>query len=177
MMSFPLLPEQGNVVLKSPGVWVADSPFPVYRDPQKALPGLRRDGFVAGIIKIYKATQGVGSAGNIVVQMRDDEGASRELERQVAQATALPCPDQCTKQVERFSVQGIPGAQGIDLRSTFTRPLSEDGITFKATNDITIVFAKGAFVYQLFAGGPGIEARRDDLIKAAQRQYERVPES
>lgn len=39
----------------------------------------------------------------------------------------------------------------------------------------TIVFTKGAFVYQVFASGASIDERRDELIDAAQAIYERVP--
>jgi hypothetical protein len=156
-------------------VWVADSPFPLYLDQEKATAALRRGGFIAGIIKIFKATEGVRSAGNIVVQMSDDKGASDEVERQAAQAVALPCPDVCTRRNDRFAVSGVPDARGVDLRSTFERAVTEAGMTFKVTHDITILFTKGAFAYQLFAGGPGVETKRDDLIAAARAQYTRVP--
>jgi hypothetical protein len=174
LLGFPLLSDAGDTVRTDPEVWVSDSPFPLYLNPEKAAADLGRGEFVAGIIKIFKATEGVGSAGNIVVQMSDDKGASEEVERQVAQAVALPCPDECTKHTERFSVPGVPDARGVDLRSTFDQPVTEAGMTFKVTHDITIVFTKGAFVYQLFAGGPGMNEKRDDLIAAAQAQYKRV---
>jgi hypothetical protein len=175
LLGFPLLSDAGNAVRTDPEVWVADSPFPLYLNPEKATADLRRGEFVAGIIKIFKATQGVGSAGNIVVQMGDEEGASDELQRQAAQAAALPCPDECTKHTERFSVPGVPNARGIDLRSTFVHPVTEAGMTFKITHDITIAFSKGPFAYQFFAGGPRMKEKRGELIAAAQAQYKRAP--
>jgi hypothetical protein len=175
LLGFPLLPEAGNAVRTDPGVWVADSPFPLYADPEQATADLRRGTFIAGIIKIFKAAEGVGSAGNIVVQMGDGKAASDEVARQAAQAVALPCPDACRKHSERFAVPGVPDARGVDLTSTFDRPVTEAGMTFKVTHDISIFFTKGAFAYQLFAGGPSMERRRDELIAAAQAQYKRVP--
>jgi hypothetical protein len=175
LLGFPLLTDVGNAVRTDPEVWVTDSPFPLYLNPEKATADLRRGEFIAGIIKIFKATQGVGSAGNIVVQMSDDKAASDEVERQGAQAVALPCPDVCRKHSDRFAVPGVPDARGVDLTSTFDQPVTEAGMTFKVTHDITILFTKGAFAYQLFAGGPGMEMKRDDLIAAARAQYKRVP--
>jgi hypothetical protein len=175
LLGFPLLTEVGNAVRTDPEVWVTDSPFPLYLNPEKATADLRRGEFIAGIVKIFKATQGVGSAGNVVVQMSDDKAASDEVERQAAQAVALPCPDVCRKHSERFAVPGVPDARGVDLASTFDHAVTEAGMTFKVTHDMTILFTKGPFVYQLFAGGPGMEKKRDDLIAAAQAQYKRVP--
>ena len=103
--------------------------------------------------------------------MSDEKAASNEVERQAAQALALPCPDLCRKHTERFAVPHVPDARGVDLRSTCDQPVTEAGMTFKATDDITILFTKGAFVYQVFAGGPGMERKREDLIAAAQAQY------
>src|SRR4051794_36450103 len=173
-LGFPLLAEAGNAVRTDPAVWVADSPFPLYLDPEKATGDLRGGKFVAGIIKIFKAMQGVGSAGNIVVQMSDEKAALNEVERQAAQAVALPCPDLCRKHTERFAVPDVPGARGVDLRSTFDQPVTEASMTFKVTHDITILFTRGAFVYQFFGGGPGRKRRGEDLIAAAQAQYRRV---
>ena len=175
LLGFPLLREAGNSVRTDPAVWIEDSPFPLYLDPEKAAADLRAGGFVAGIMKIFKAREGVGSAGNIVVQMSDEKGASAEVERQVAQAVALPCPDACTKHITRFAVPDVPGARGIDLTSRFNHRVTEGGKTFNVTHDITIVFTKDAFAYQLFAGGPGMEMKRDALVAAAQAQYKRVP--
>ena len=108
--------------------------------------------------------------------MQDEDGATNELERQTASAAALPCPAnvQCTKGSERFDVPGIPGAAGIDVKQTFASPQTLEGTTFTTTHDYTIVFTKGPFVYQLFAGGPGMEKKRADLIAAAVAQYESV---
>jgi hypothetical protein len=127
-------------------------------------------------LKIFKPTQGVGSAGSVVVQMRDAEGAANELERQTASAAALPCPEavRCSKDNGRFNIPAIPGAVGIDVKQTFARPQTLEGTTFDTTHDLTIVFTKGPYVYQLFVGGPGMEKRRVDLIAAANAQYERV---
>src|SRR3954453_2348464 len=90
-LGFPRLGGVGGVHT-DPTAWVAASPFPLYVDMQKAVADMRRDGFVAGTLKIFKKTKGVGSAGSVAVQMRDATGAKAELDRQVAQAKALPCP-------------------------------------------------------------------------------------
>lgn len=176
LLGFPLLTGLGDEVVTDPEGWVTRGPFPLYPDSQKATVDLSSDGFVSGILKIFKATQGVGSAGNVVVQMRDADGAANELERQAASAAALSCPEnvKCTRGSERFDVPGIPGAAGIDVKQTFARPETHEGTTFKMTHDLTIIFTKGAFVYLFFVGGPGMEKRRDDLIAAAHAQYERV---
>jgi hypothetical protein len=176
LLGFPLLAGLGGEVATDAEGWVTGGPFPLYPDAQEAIADLRGDGFVAGILKIFKPTQGVGSSGNVVVQMEDDEGAANELERQTASAAALSCPENvdCTKGSERFDVPGITGAAGIDVKQTFARPQTQEGTTFKTTHDLTIVFTKGPFVYQLFVGGPGMEKRRTDLIAAAHAQYERV---
>lgn len=42
-------------------------------------------------------------------------------------------------------------------------------------DNTAIVFTNGAFVYQVFASGAGIDDRRDELIDAALALYERVP--
>lgn len=177
LLGFPLLPGLDDQVTTDVEAWVSGNPFPLYLDPQKAIGDLRRDGFLAGIIKIFKATQGVGSAGNVVVQVRDAKGAANELERQAAFARALPCPEQvkCTKNSERFDVEGVPGDAGIDVKQTFAHAETHEGATFRVTHDLTIVFTKGAFVYQLFVGGPGMDKKRVELIAAARAQYERVP--
>ncbi len=176
LLEFPLLTGLGNEVVTDPAGWVTGGPFPLYANAQKAIADLRSDGFVAGILKIFKATQGVGSAGNVVVEMRDADGAANELARQAASAAALSCPEnvQCRKGSERFDVPGIPGAAGIDVKQTFAHPETQEGTTFKVTHDLTIIFTKEAFVYQFFVGGPGMETRRDDLIAAAHAQYERA---
>jgi hypothetical protein len=174
LLGFPLLSDAGNTVRTDPEVWITDSPFPLYIDEETASAQLRRGGFVAGIIKIFKPTEGVASAGNVVVQMSDSDSASDEAERQAAQAAALPCPNKCRKHTERFAIPGVPDARGIDLASTFDHPVTEAGVTFKTTHDLTIVFTRGAFAYQLFAGGPGIERKRADLVAAAQAEYKRA---
>jgi hypothetical protein len=174
-LGFPLLAGIGNEVRTRPDAWVTASPFPLYVEPQRAVADLRSNAFVAGIIRIYKATQGAGSAGSVVVQMRDGSGAAKERKRQTAMAVAIPCPEACTKATEEFDVRGIPGAAGFDVKNTFARAVTEEGMTFKVTHDITIVFTKGAFVYQLFVGGPGMDRKRSELVDAARAQYERVP--
>jgi hypothetical protein len=176
LLGFPPLTGLGAEVVTDPAAWVSGGPFPLYLDSQQAIADLGDDGFVAGILKVFKPTQGMGSAGNVVVQMRDAEGAANELERQTATAAALPCPEnvQCTKAGERFDVPGIPDAAGVDVKQTFADPQTLEGTTFNTTHDLTIVFTKGPFVYQLFVGGPGMEKRRGDLIAAAHAQYERA---
>jgi hypothetical protein len=168
-LGFPRLGGVSGGVQKDPTAWVAASPFPLYVDLETAVADMRRDGFVAGTLKIFKTTHGVGSSGSIAVQMRDATGAKAELERQLAQAKALPCPspNECKQEIERFDVPGLSGATGIDLKSTLPQPETEDGVTFRVSHDITIVFTKGPFVQQLFAGGPGIDKKRDELIAAA----------
>jgi hypothetical protein len=176
LLGFPVLSGLGNEVVTDPDGWVTGGPFPLYLESQEALAGLRDDGFVAGILKIFKPSQGVGSAGNVVVQVQNDEGATNELGRQTASAAALPCPQnvQCTKGSERFDVPGVPGAAGIDVKQRFAQPQTQEGTTFTTTHDYTIVFTKGSFVYQLFVGGPGMEKKRADLIAAAQALYKRM---
>jgi hypothetical protein len=177
-LGFPRLGGVSGSVQKDPTTWVAASPFPLYVDMEKAVAGMRRDGFVAGTLKIFKNNKGVGSAGSIAVQMRDAVGAHAELNRQLAQARALPCvgpdPSGCKQEIERFEVPGLPGATGIDLKSTLRRPATEDGVTFRVSHDITIAFIKGPFVHQLFAGGPGIDKKRDELIAAAKALAEQA---
>jgi hypothetical protein len=174
-LGFPLLAGIGNEVRTHPDAWVTGSPFPLYVEPQRTIAALRSERFVAGIIKIFKATEGAGAAGSIVVQMRDDEGASKERKRQTAMAVAIPCPEACTTATERFDVRDVPGATGFDVKHTFAHAVTEEGMTFNVTHDITIVFTKGSFVYQLFIGGPRTDEKRAELVAAARAQYERVP--
>ena len=168
-LGFPRLGGVTGAVQKEPEAWVSASPFPFYADMDKAAAEMRRDGFVAGVFKIFKKADGVGSAGSIAVEMRNAAGAEAEIRRQLAQARALPCPspDGCKQMIERFAVPGVPGAIGIDLKSTLARPTTEDGVRFRGTHDLSIVFAKGPFAHQLFAGGPGMDKKRDELIAAA----------
>ena len=174
-LGFQLLSGLAGEVRTDPATFSGDSPG-LYPDPQKAATALRQDAFVAGIAKIFKAPRGVGAAGSIVVQMKDAQGAAAEFRRQVAAAQALPCPEaKCARKAERFAVKGLPDATGVDLKSTFAHEVTRDGMTFRATDDLAIVFTKGAFVYQLFAGGPGMNRKRDSLVSAAQAQYYRVP--
>jgi hypothetical protein len=169
-LGFPRLGGVGRGIQKDPAAWVAASPFPLYVDMERAIADMRKQGFVAGALKVFKNDEGLGSSGSIAVQMRDAAGAKAELERELAQAKAIPCPspDKCRQEVESFNVPGVPGAAGVDLKSTLARPTTEDGVTFRVSHDLTIVFTKGPFVHQLFAGGPGIEKKRGALITAAQ---------
>src|SRR3954453_9754589 len=168
-LGFPRFDGASGAVQKDPTAWVGASPFPLYVDTEKAVAEMRRDGFVGAVLKLFKNDKGVGSAGSVAVQMRDAPGAKAEVARQVAQAKALPCPGPtCKQKIERFNVPGVPGAIGIDLKTTLPQATTEDGVTFGVTHDYTIAFTKGAFAHQLFAGGPGIEKKRAALIAAAQ---------
>src|SRR6478672_8441129 len=64
-LGFPRLGGVSGSVQKDPTAWVAASPFPLYVDMDKAVAEMRRDGFVAGMLKIFKNDKGVGSAGSV----------------------------------------------------------------------------------------------------------------
>src|SRR4051794_39044328 len=83
-LGFPRLGGVPGGVQKDPTAWVAASPFPLYVDVEKAVADMRRQGFVGGVLKIFKNADGVGAAGSLAVQMRDAAGAKAELARQVA---------------------------------------------------------------------------------------------
>src|SRR4051794_17756998 len=120
-LGFPRLGGISGGVQKDPTEWVAASPFPLYVDMEKAVAEMRRQGFVGGALRVFKKAKGVGSSGSVAVQMRDHAGAKAEVERELAQAKALPCvsPGACKQKIERFTVSGLPGATGVDLKSTF----------------------------------------------------------
>lgn len=127
---------------------------------------LHRDGFVAGTGKRFEPRQGRGVAESIVVQMRDAEGAGAEAERRFRSAFApWPGERKCATGIERFGVPRVPGAEAVEIRHKV------DGEVLYTT---AIVFAKGAFVYQVSAGGPRIDDRRTELIDAAGELYARV---
>jgi hypothetical protein len=108
--------------------------------------------------------------------VRDATATAAQAQRQLAGAAALPCPPdaKCTRKVERFAVPGVAGAKGVDLTTTLAQPLTEDGVTFTVTHDLSIVFSSGPFVHQVFAGGPGMGSQRDRLAAAARRLYEHI---
>src|SRR3954447_20545627 len=172
-LGFPKLAGFAGQVRTDPGAFVSDAPF-LYSTTDDAVADLQKDGFVAGIIKIFKKTQEVGSSGSVAVELRDEKATAAEVERQLDSAAALPCPPdaKCTRKVERFAVPGVAGAKGVDLTTSFARPRTEDGVTFKVTHDLSIVFPNGPFVHQVFAGGPGMAGRRDEVVVAARELYE-----
>ena len=172
-LGFPKLAGFADQVRTDPAAFVSDAPF-LYSTTDDAVADLQKDGFVAGIIKIFKKKQGVGSSGSVAVELRDEKATAAEAKRQLDSAAALPCPPdaKCTRNVERFAVPGVAGAKGVDLTTRFARPRTEDGVTFKVTHDLSIVFPNGPFVHQVFAGGPGMAGKRDDLVVAARKLYE-----
>ena len=128
---------------------------------------LRREGFVAGTGKRSELRQRNRLAESIAVQMGDSRGARAEAKRQFSSAFAPRAGEpRCATAIERFDVPRVPGAEAVEIRHKV------DGKVLYTT---AIVFTKGAFVYQVFAGGPGIDDRRDELIDAARALFERVP--
>jgi hypothetical protein len=166
LVGFRLVGDNWTHVQTDPGIFSSVNPG-LYAKPAEAVIDLRRDGFVAGTGKRFEPRQRRGWATSIAVQMRDPKGAGAEAERQFSSAFA-PCPGEprCATDIERFEVPRVPGAQAVQIRHEV------DGKVLYTT---AIVFIKGAFVYQVFAGGPAIDDRRDDLIDAAEALYERVP--
>jgi hypothetical protein len=167
LVGFRLVAADGNEVQTDPGRFSAGHPG-LYANPPEAVIALRRDGFVAGTGKRFEPRQRKWSvAESIAVQMRDAKGARAEAKRQFRAAFApSPGEPKCATEIERFEVPRVPGADAVEIRHKV------DGNVFDNT---TIVFTKGAFVYQVFASGPVIDDRRDELIDAAQALYERVP--
>ena len=166
LVGFRLIAADGNEVQTDPGRFSAGHPG-LYANPTEAVIALRREGFVAGTGKRFEPRQRKGSAASVAVQMGDANGAKAEAKRQFSSAFA-PCPGEprCPTGIERFEVPRVPGAEAVEIRHKV------DG---KALYTTAIVFTKGTFVYQVFAGGPGIDDRRDELIDSAQALYERVP--
>jgi hypothetical protein len=171
-LGLPLITEFGDVVLTDPEVFSTSVPG-LYPDPDKAIAEQRRDGFVAGIIKVFKEGREPASSSSAVVQMRDAEGATAEFNRQVAAAEAPACPDglKCTRDLGRFDVPGVPGAAGVQTTLHIEGDTGEHPDELHST---TVVFRKGAFVYQVFLGAeePG-EKERDRVIDAALAEYSR----
>lgn len=174
-LGFPKLAGFADQVRTDPSTFVSDAPF-LYGSTDDAAADLQKDGFVAGIIRIFKKEQGVGSSGSVAVELRDEGATAAEAKRQLDGAAALPCPPdvKCDRNVERFAVPGVGGAKGIDLTTRFAQPQTEDGVTFKVTHDLSIVFPNGPFVHQVFAGGPGMAGKRDDLVAAARELYKHI---
>jgi hypothetical protein len=172
-LGFPKLAGFADQVRTDPAAFVSDAPF-LYGAADDAVADLQEDGFVAGIIRIFKKAQGVGSSGSVAVEVRDERATAAQAERQLDSAAALPCPPgaKCTRKVERFAVPGVAGAKGVDLTTRLAQPRTEDGVTYKVTHDLSIVFSNGPFVHQVFAGGPGMASLRDDLVAAARQLYE-----
>jgi len=165
LAGFRLVAADGDESQTDPGRFSAGHPG-LYANPPEAVIALRRDGFVAGTGKRFEPWQRRGVAESTAVQMGDAQGAEAEARRQFRSAFA-PSPGErkCATGIERFEVLRVPGAVAVEIRHKV------DGNVFDNT---TIVFTKGAFVYQVFASGPGIDDRRDELIDAAQALYERV---
>jgi hypothetical protein len=162
-----LVVADGNEVQTDPGRFSAAHPG-LYANPTDAVIALRRDGFVAGTGKHFERRQRKwGVADSVAVQMGDAKGARAEAKRQFSSAFA-PCPGEprCATGIQRFEVPRVPGAEAVEIRHKV------DG---KVSYTTAIVFTKGTFVYQVFAGGPRVDDRRDELIDSAQALYERVP--
>ena len=167
LVGFRLIAADRSEVQTDPGRFSAGHPG-LYANPTEAAIALRREGFVAGTGKRFEPRQRKRSmAESIAVQMRDASDAGAEAKRQFTSAFA-PAPGElrCATEIERFEVPRVPGAEAVAIRHKV------DGKVFDTT---TIVFTKGAFIYQVFASGPMIDHRRDELIDAAQALYERVP--
>jgi hypothetical protein len=174
-LGFPKLAGFADQVRTDAAAFVSDAPF-LYGTTDDAVADLQKAGFVAGIIRIFKKERGVGSSGSVAVELRDAKATAAEAGRQLDSASALPCPPDaaCTRKAERFAVPGLAGAKGVDLTTRFARARTEDGATFNVTHDLSIVFSHGPFVHQLFAGGPGMAGKRDDLLAAAHDLYEHI---
>jgi hypothetical protein len=167
LVGFRLVADDRNEVQTDPGRFSADHAG-LYANPPVAVIALRRDGFVAGTGKRFEPRRRRGLAESIAVQMRDANGAAAEAKRQFSSAFApYPGEPRCATGIERFAVPRVPGAVAVEIRHKV------DGNEFDKT---TVVFTKGAFVYQVFASGAGIDGRRDELIDAARALYQRVPE-
>ena len=160
-------------VRTDPGELSADV-FGLYADPEKAIADLRRDGFVAGIGKTFKA-EGAGpdGASHIVVQMRDAQGAAAELERQVEGLRKQPCPPdlECEQETRRFDVPGIPGAAGVNTKLTIRKQIGTRHPDVLRAD--AIVVRDDTFVEQVFLGTEQPSEHRGALIKAAQGLYQR----
>ena len=163
---FRLVAADGNEVQTDPRRFSAGHPR-LYANLPEAVIALRHDGFVAGTAKRSELRQQKGLAESIAVQMGDAKGARAEAKRQFTSAFApRPGEARCATGIERFEVPRVPGAEAVEIKHNV------DGKVLYTT---AIVFTEGPFVYQVFAGGPGIDGRRDELIDAAQALYERVP--
>ena len=173
MVGFPVLAGVGNEVRTNPGAFVGDSPG-LYADEEKAIAGLRRDGFIAGITKHFQPGA-VGAADSTAVQMRAAHGAVSQAAAQLSSATA-PCAaaPKCVLGSRRFSVPGIPGASGIDVTHAADAEVLREA-KVHSVHDISIIFVKGPFIYNVFAGGPQMnQKKRAQLIAASRALYERV---
>jgi hypothetical protein len=166
LLGFTVVADVANQVRTEPGAFTADSRG-LYGNPEE-LPGLRRDGFVAGIVKRFEKPREDGAAESVAVQMRDDKGAAAEAKRQYA-FPFLPCPEDpdCAKATDRFEVPGIPGAMGVRKVLKHRPPL----------DDVTITFSKGVFAYSVTAGGAEPFRTPEELIAVARTLYDRVPEA
>jgi hypothetical protein len=165
LAGFRLVAAEGNEAQSDPGRFSAGHPG-LYVNAPEAVIALRRDGFVAGTGKRFEPRQRRGVAESVAVQMRDANGAEAEAERQLRSAFAPSLGEpKCATGIERFGVPRVPGAEAVEIRHKV------DG---KVSYTTAIVFTKGAFVYRVFAGGPGIDDRRGELIDAARALYERA---
>ena len=160
----------GLAVRTDPGELSADLPG-FYADPEEAVADLRHDGFVAGVGRTFKSEDGPGAASHVVIQMRDAEGATAELERQIDSLVHLPCPPglECEQRTERFDVPNIPGATGVNTTLTIEgQPGSLHPDVLRAD---AIVFRDDAYVEQIFLGTERPSKHRAALIAAATELY------
>jgi hypothetical protein len=160
-------------VRTDPGELNADLPG-FYADPEKAVADLRRDGYVAGVGRTFKSTDGPDAASQAVVQMRDARGATAEFERQVHSLLHQPCPPglSCEQDTERFDVPGIPGAAG--MSTTLTIKGQQGTLHPDVLRADAIVFRDDQFVEQVFLGTERPSTHRAALIRAARDLYQRA---
>lgn len=161
----------GNVVRTEAIELSKDLPG-LYADPEQGPADARRDGFVAGILKLFKNENGPNVAIHVVVQMRDEKGAAAEFDRQVEALSHLPCPPgtECDQETEPFDVPGIPGASGVSTKQTIEGAGSLHPDVLRGD---TIVFRNGKFVEQVFRGSVHPPKQRAALLEATRGLYAR----
>ena|SRR5436190_593881 len=138
--------------------------------------------WIAAAIGLSVLAAGCGSSSNEELTLKqrllpastfEGYSAARTFDWQDAHDLLLPCRHTCSTRISRFTVDGIPGSQGVNRIVGVVTP---GGPT---VDRWVISFVKGPVLYivERSADAGKLKNGHDDAVEAANREYDRVKDA